>query len=179
MTRVAIGHPARKCLLWDRCSALCVFIIFLALLTMLFVIRYRNSSIEGIWKTASIDQKLGDDFAKRLTGLHQSPLIDDSLLTSSEMILDQAFEKLASNIGGHYDRKTGSLSAIILKGNVNRILHTIDISELTIGHISFSKGITTPNGYFDYIKFGRKLELLGDEKIIFKKITEKSASGTS
>lgn len=34
MTRVAIGHPARKCLLWDRCSALCVFIIFLALLTM-------------------------------------------------------------------------------------------------------------------------------------------------
>lgn len=58
MTRVAIGHPARKCLLWDRCSALCVFIIFLALLTMLFVIRYRNSSIEGIWKTASIDQKL-------------------------------------------------------------------------------------------------------------------------
>ncbi|XHV86158.1 hypothetical protein ABVB06_04440 [Streptococcus dysgalactiae subsp. equisimilis] len=247
MTRVAIGHPARKCLLWDRCSALCVFIIFLALLTMLFVIRYRNSSIEGIWKTASIDQKLGDDFAKRLTGLHQSPLIDDSLLTSSEMILqvknnkahlnfrvqvekaafaerlasyhenellkilkdnhlvigdlnqeeqqiidssmpahhelemilDQAFEKLASNIGGHYDRKTGSLSAIILKCNVNRILHTIDISELTIGHISFSKGITTPNGYFDYIKFGRKLELLGDEKIIFKKITEKSASGTS
>lgn len=71
------------------------------------------------------------------------------------------------------------MSAIILKGNVNRILHTIDISELTTGHISLSKGITTPNGYFDYIKFGRKLELLGDEKIIFKKITEKSASGTS
>ncbi|WP_332058195.1 hypothetical protein [Streptococcus canis] len=246
MTQVAVGQPKRKSLLWDQCNALFVFILFLILFVVLFAIRYRNSSIEGTWKTTSIDQKLGDDFAKRLTGLHQSPLIDDSLLTSSEMILkvkdnkihlsfrvqvekdafakrlasyhqhellrtlkenhlvigdlspeerqivessmpadhelelilDQAFEKLASNIGGDYNHETGSLSAVVIKGRVNRILHTIDIEELSTGHTYLSKGITKPNGHFDYTRFGKKLELLGDEKIIFKKVTKKSASST-
>ncbi|HGA4224329.1 TPA: hypothetical protein ACISMG_000565 [Streptococcus pyogenes] len=208
MTQVAQGRSKGKSLLCHQCNALFVFIIFLILLAVLFGVRYRNSSIEGIWRTTSIDQKLGDDFAKRLTGLHQSPLIDDSLLTSSqmiltvknnnvdlsskerqiiensmpashelEMILDQAFEKLASQIGGKYNQKTGHLSAVVLKGKVNRILHTIDIKEeVAAGHTSFSKGLLTPNGYFDYTRFGKKLELLGDEKIIFKKALKKSPS---
>ncbi|HES6507513.1 TPA: hypothetical protein VO157_001335 [Streptococcus pyogenes] len=245
MTQVAQGRSKGKSLLCHQCNALFVFIIFLILLAVLFGVRYRNSSIEGIWRTTSIDQKLGDDFAKRLTGLHQSPLIDDSLLTSSqmiltvknnnvdlsfsvqverdifvkrlaayhqnellktlkenhlvvgdlsskerqiiensmpashelEMILDQAFEKLASQIGGKYNQKTGHLSAVVLKGKVNRILHTIDIKEeVAAGHTSFSKGLLTPNGYFDYTRFGKKLESLGDEKIIFKKVLKKSPS---
>ncbi|HHJ9323210.1 TPA: hypothetical protein ACQNX0_001407 [Streptococcus pyogenes] len=207
MTQVAQGRSKGKSLLCHQCNALFVFIIFLILLAVLFGVRYRNSSIEGIWRTTSIDQKLGDDFAKRLTGLHQSPLIDDSLLTSSqmiltvknnnvdlsskerqiiensmpashelEMILDQAFEKLASQIGGKYNQKTGHLSAVVLKGKVNRILHTIDIKEeVAAGHTSFSKGLLTPNGYFDYTRFGKKLELLGDEKIIFKKALKKKS----
>ncbi|HHJ8421105.1 hypothetical protein HRR56_03360 [Streptococcus pyogenes] len=232
MTQVAQGRSKGKSLLCHQCNALFVFIIFLILLAVLFGVRYRNSSIEGIWRTTSIDQKLGDDFAKRLTGLHQSPLIDDSLLTSSqmiltvknnnvdlsfsvqverdifvkrlaayhqnellktlkenhlvvgdlsskerqiiensmpashelEMILDQAFEKLASQIGGKYNQKTGHLSAVVLK------------EEVAAGHTSFSKGLLTPNGYFDYTRFGKKLELLGDEKIIFKKALKKSPS---
>ena len=95
-----------------------------------------------------------------------------------ELILDQAFEKLASSIGGDYNHETGSLSAVVIKGRVNRILHTIDIEELSTGHTYLSKGITKPNGHFDYTRFGKKLELLGDEKIIFKKVTKKSASST-
>lgn len=53
-------------------------------------------------------------------------------------------------------------------------MHTIDIKEeVAAGHTSFSKGLLTPNGYFDYTRFGKKLELLGDEKIIFKKALKK------
>ncbi|HES0559915.1 TPA: hypothetical protein VNE66_001624, partial [Streptococcus pyogenes] len=48
--------------------------------------------------------------------------------------------------------------------------------EVAAGHTSFSKGLLTPNGYFDYTRFGKKLELLGDEKIIFKKALKKSPS---
>lgn len=141
-----------------------------------------------------------DIFVKRLAAYHQNELlktlkenhlvvgdlsskerqiIENSMPASHEleMILDQAFEKLASQIGGKYNQKTGHLSAVVLKGKVNRILHTIDIKEeVAAGHTSFSKGLLTPNGYFDYTRFGKKLELLGDEKIIFKKVLKKSPS---
>lgn len=62
MTQVAQGRSKGKSLLCHQCNALFVFIIFLILLAVLFGVRYRNSSIEGIWRTTSIDQKLGDDF---------------------------------------------------------------------------------------------------------------------
>ncbi len=73
MTQVAQGRSKGKSLLCHQCNALFVFIIFLILLAVLFGVRYRNSSIEGIWRTTSIDQKLGDEKIIFKKALKKSP----------------------------------------------------------------------------------------------------------
>ena len=99
-----------------------------------FGVRYRNSSIEGIWRTTSIDQKLGDDFAKRLTGLHQSPLIDDSLLTSSQMILTVKNNNVDLSFSVQVERDifVKRLAAY----HQNELLKTLKENHLVVGDLS-------------------------------------------
>ncbi|EHI69862.1 hypothetical protein ACVRY7_00725 [Streptococcus ictaluri] len=219
----------------NLCNASVILCLLLAMLVTLFLFRYNNSSIDGVWRSTTIDEKLGDEFAKKIAGLNGNFSIDEKLLKTPEMLLeikgnkvtlsfrtqidkmafinhileyqkkellktlnpnetssdqlsldeqkvveeslpsfseleqllDQALSKVATNIGGQYDGKSGRLSAVVLKGRVNRILRTIDIKELPKYSSYLSKETIEGIGYFDYIKYGRRLELLGEEKLTF------------
>ncbi|XCY70557.1 hypothetical protein ABG808_00720 [Streptococcus iniae] len=83
-------------------------------------------------------------------------------------MLDKGFLQNAKEIGGTYDAKTGVLSAVAFKGEVNRILHTI---KLTYVNDKAAKGLANQKGKnYSYSLKEKRLKLEGaDESYTFKK----------
>lgn len=96
--------------------------------------------------------------------------LDESLPTASDIeeMLDKGFLQNAKEIGGSYDAKTGVLSAVAFKGEVNRILNTI---KLTYVNDKAAKGLANEKGKnYSYSLKENRLKLEGaDESYTFKK----------
>ncbi|MGT2809214.1 hypothetical protein DIX60_01560 [Streptococcus iniae] len=123
---------------------------------------------------AFYDEQLKKNFGNDITYNDLDPevkkTLEESLPTASdiEAMLDKGFLQNAKEIGGTYDAKTGVLSAVAFKGEVNRILHTI---KLTYVNDKAAKGLANQKGKnYSYSLKEKRLKLEGaDESYTFKK----------
>lgn len=85
----------------------------------------------------------------------------------TEETIDIILSEKAHQVGGKYDKKTGSLTFMVMSGKVNRFSNTIDLKK--DASQSKKQSFKGDKACFDYMRDGQQLILEGDKSLVFKR----------